>query len=189
LHDAQSAGSCPPVLIISAIFPESFLLTRGYACVIFVVKIFIKKQGGRYGFMKKWIVVLFLVVALPAVAWAQAPSNEELYQMIKEMERKLDKAIGEANKAKAEAARAKEEAAKAKEELARIKEAPVATAAAVPRESLVRASDTKPGFGASAEVVYLRPSRSDLDYVVVDPVNTGNVRGSVEAMGGGGGSA
>jgi hypothetical protein len=125
--------------------------------------------------VKRWIVVLSLVVALPAVAWAQAPSNEELYQMIKEMERKLDKAIDEANKAKAEAdkakeeaARAKEEAAKAKEELARIKETP---AAAVPAESLVRVPETKPGISASAEVVYLRPSRSNLDFVIRDPDN------------------
>lgn len=125
--------------------------------------------------MKRWIVVMFLVVALPALAWAQAPSNEELYQMIKQMERKLDTAIDEANKARAEAdkakeeaAKAKEEAAKAKEELAQLKEAPVTTPAAVSAESLVRTPDTKPGISASAEVVYLRPSRSNLEYVLVD---------------------
>ncbi|MEJ2067214.1 MAG: hypothetical protein P8Y09_04530, partial [Deltaproteobacteria bacterium] len=105
--------------------------------------------------MKRWIIVMLLAVALPALARAEAPSNEELYQMIKVLEHKLDTAIDEANKAKAEAAKAKEEAARAKEELARIKEAP---GAAVPSESLVRASETKPGFGASAEVLYLRPS-------------------------------
>jgi hypothetical protein len=129
--------------------------------------------------MKRWIIVMLLAVALPALARAEAPSNEELYQMIKVLEHKLDTAIDEANKAKAEAAKAKEEAARAKEELARIKEAP---GAAVPSESLVRASETKPGFGASAEVLYLRPSRSNLDYVIVDPARTGNVRGSVQAV-------
>lgn len=129
--------------------------------------------------MKRWIVVMFLVVALPAVAWAQAPSNEELYQMIKEMERKLDKAIDEANKAKEEAARAKEEAAKAKEELARIKEAP---GAAVPKESLVRVPDTEPGIGASAEAVYMRPSRSNLDFVIVDPNADTDPQGSLEGI-------
>jgi len=136
--------------------------------------------------MKRCIVVMLLLVTLPAVAWAQAPSNEELYQMIKEMEHKLDTAIGEANEAKAEAgqareeaARAKEEAAKAKEELARIKEAPVA---AVPVESLVRVPETKPGIGASAGVVYLRPSRSNLDYVIVDPDTDNNPEGSLEGV-------
>jgi hypothetical protein len=164
-------------------------LTRGYACVIFVVKLFIKKQGGRYRFMKRWIVVLFLVVALPALAWAQAPSNEELYQMIKQMEHKLDTAIDEANKARAEAdkakeeaAKAKEEAAKAKEELARIKEAPVATPAAVPKESLVRVPETRPGLGASAEAVYLRPSRSNLDYVLVDRNDNGRPQGKLDEV-------
>jgi hypothetical protein len=132
--------------------------------------------------MKRWIVVMFLVVALPALAWAQAPSNEELYQMIKEMEHKLDKAIDEANKAKAEADKAKEEAARAKEELARIKKAPVATPAAVPKESLVRTPDTKPGISASAEAVYLRPSRSNLDFVIMDPNADTDPQGSLEGI-------
>jgi hypothetical protein len=66
--------------------------------------------------MKRCIVVMLLVVALPVFAWAQAPSNEELFQMVKELERKLDASIKEAAAAKEEAAAAKEEARKIKEE-------------------------------------------------------------------------
>lgn len=89
--------------------------------------------------------------------------------MIENMERKLDAAIDEVNKTKAEADKAKEEAAKTKEELTRIKEASAAVPSAVQAESLVRVPDTKPGFDASFEVLYLRPSRNNLDFVINDP--------------------
>ncbi len=118
--------------------------------------------------MKKCIVVMFLFVLLPAVAWAQEPSNAELYQMIKKMERKLDAAIAETNKAKAEVVKAKEETVKVKEELARIKEITAAAPVAVQTASLVRVPETKPGPGVSFEAVYMRPSRSNLDFVIVD---------------------
>jgi len=64
--------------------------------------------------MKRLIVVMVLLVALPAAAWAQELSNAELYQMIKKMERKFDQAIDQTNRALAEAQQAKEEAALAK---------------------------------------------------------------------------
>jgi hypothetical protein len=43
--------------------------------------------------MKRGIVVLLLLVAMPAAAWAQEFSNAELYQMIRKMELKFDAAI------------------------------------------------------------------------------------------------
>jgi len=64
--------------------------------------------------MKRLVVVMVLLVALPAAAWAQELSNAELYQMIKKMERKFDQAIDQTNRALAEAQQAKEEAALAK---------------------------------------------------------------------------
>lgn len=126
--------------------------------------------------MKRYIVVMLLLVVLPAVAWAQSPSNEELFQMIKKMERKLDAAIGEANRAKEDAARAREEAAKAKEELTRIKEA---SGAAVPAESLVRVPETEPSTKVSFEAAYVAPSRSNLDFVIVDSDADNNPEGSL----------
>ena len=71
--------------------------------------------------MKRGVVVLVLLVALPAAAWAQEFSNAELYQMIKKMEIKFDAAIEQTNRAMAEAEKAKAEAALAKEEAARAK--------------------------------------------------------------------
>lgn len=131
--------------------------------------------------MKRCIVVMLVCLALPGLSWAQAPSNEELYQMIKEMERKLDVAIGEANKAKEEAARAKEEAvrakeeaAKAREELARIKETP----ALVPEETVIR----DPGLRVSFENLFMRPSRSNLDFVIVDHNNDSDPQGSLSEV-------
>jgi len=86
-------------------------------------------EGRRQEQIKRGIVILLLLVALPAAAWPQEFSNAELYQMIKKMERKFDQAIeqtnramAEAEKAKAEAALAKEEAAAAKAEVALAKE-------------------------------------------------------------------
>ena len=63
--------------------------------------------------MKKCIVFMLLFTVLPAVVWAQAPTNEELYQMMMKIERKFDAAMDETNRAKAEADKAKEEAATA----------------------------------------------------------------------------
>ena len=141
--------------------------------------------------MKRLVVVMVLLVALPAAAWAQELSNAELYQMIKKMERKFDQAIDQTNRALAEAQQAKEEAALAKEEAARAKEeialakeetarvrdelaqlkaapVPVATLAEVPAASVVQVPETTEGLGTSFEVLYMRPSRSNLDYVIVD---------------------
>ena len=118
-------------------------------------------------------------------------SNAELYQMIKKMERKFDEAIAQTNRALAEAEQAKAEAAVAKEEAARAKaevalakeetarlkeelaqvstaEASAAASTAVPVASLVTVPETTEGLGASFEVLYMRPSRSNLDYAIAD---------------------
>jgi hypothetical protein len=138
--------------------------------------------------MKNCILVMLMMVVLPAAAWAQEPSNEELYQMIKAMERKFDTAIeatrkaqAEADKAREEAAAARAETAKAKEELAQLKseKSAAAPAAQAADKHLLHVSATNPGFTASVEAIYLRPSRSDLDFVIKDPYRTGNVRGTV----------
>ena len=140
--------------------------------------------------MKKMMAVMTFLMILPAAAWAQEPSNTELYQMIKAMEQKFNEALdqtnqalAEAQKAKEEAAVAKQEAASAREEAARAKaELAQLKAAAAPAQPLIREAESVPGLGASLEVVYLRPSRSDLDYVIVDTNRTGNVRGSYKEV-------
>lgn len=43
-------------------------------------------------------------------------------------------------------------------------------------------SKSKPGPTASVGMVYMRPSRDNLDYVVVDTARTGNIRGAYEAV-------
>jgi len=146
--------------------------------------------------MKKGIVVLLLLAALPAAAWAQELSNAELYRMMKTLEHKFDQAmeqtsqaLDEARKAKAEAAMAQEEAAlakaevaEAKEETARVKaelaevKAAAASApaiAAVPAEPFIREAEMNPGMQASLEAIYMRPSRDNLDYVVEDADRVG----------------
>jgi major outer membrane protein len=129
--------------------------------------------------LKKCIVIILLLMILPVVAWAEEPSNAELYQMIKKTERKVDAAIGETNKAKAEAKKAKEEAAKAKEELLQIKKAstvvPAKALAAKPSDD--QSTEKKPGLNASIDLVYLRPSRSNLDFAIVDATADGRVSG------------
>jgi hypothetical protein len=155
--------------------------------------------------MKRGIVVLLLLVALPAVAWAQEFSNAELYQMIQKMERKFDQAIEQTNRAMAEAEKAKEEAALAKEEAARAKaevalakeetarvqaELAQIKAAASPVITTADASiapsnhkpKTLPGLGASIEAVYMRPSRTDLDYAISDPNGDTNPQGRLKQI-------
>jgi hypothetical protein len=85
--------------------------------------------------MKKCLSVMLLMVFLPVFAWAQAPTNAELYQMVKELERKLDASIEEATAAK-------EEAAKAKDELTRIKEAPASPTATAPSTTSASSDQT-----------------------------------------------
>jgi hypothetical protein len=114
-----------------------------------------------------------LCFILPAVAWAQAPSNEALHQKILEMERKLDVAIDEAGKAK-------DEANQAREELTRLREA--AAAASDTSADLPAAEREKGiGLGISVEALYMRPTRSGLDFVVADP-DAGNLSGSEKAV-------
>lgn len=140
--------------------------------------------------MRKIIVAVLAVAILPGMAWAQEPSIEELYQMIKKMERKYDAAIKETSQAlaeaKAEAAKAKEEAVKAKAELARLKAEPRPAATPMQAEAtpLIKTPETNPGFKASAEVLYMRPSRGDLDYVVKDNAQTGpdHIQGTVDEI-------
>jgi len=155
--------------------------------------------------MKRLIVVMVLLVALPAAAWAQELSNAELYQMIKKMERKFDQAIEQTNRALAEAQQAKEEAALAKEEAVRAKAevalakeeaarvrdelaqlkaapAPVATLAEVPAASVVQVPETTEGLGASFEILYMRPSRSNLDYVISDANTDSRPEGRFEKV-------
>jgi Legionella pneumophila major outer membrane protein precursor len=131
--------------------------------------------------MKKCLVIL-LMMLVPASGWAQGPSNEELLQMIKKLEAKFDAAMEQTQKALAEADKAKAEAAAAKAELARLKATPASAADAETTvgESLVRVPATRPGFAISMESVYLRPSRSGLDYGIVDPDTDTDVEGRFE---------
>ena len=145
--------------------------------------------------MRKFILVMLMMAVLPGGAWAQGPSNEELYRMIKAMEHKFDaameetkKAKAEANKARAEAAQAREEVAaaraetaKAKEDLAQLKSETSAAGPSVQASAgpVVQTAATDPGFTLSAEAVFLRPTRSGLDFVVKDKYRTGNIRGKV----------
>jgi hypothetical protein len=148
--------------------------------------------------MKQMMAVMAFLMMMPSVVWAQEPSNTELYQMIKAMERKFNEALDQTNQAlaeaqkakeeaaiaKQEAASAREEAARAKAELAQLKAAAEAAPApsAVPAASLVREAETVPGLGASFEVVYMRPSRSDLDYVIIDTNTDTNPQGSYDSI-------
>ncbi len=113
--------------------------------------------------IKKIMVFLLLISTLPTIGWAKAPSNEELYLLIKELEQKLDASIKETQKAK--------------EELARLKAAPKQESVVVTDQSSVRVPEKKEGFVVSLEALYLQPSRSGLDVAVYDPFRTGNIRG------------
>lgn len=133
--------------------------------------------------MRKIIVAVLAMAILPGMAWAQEPSNQELYQMIQQMERKYDAAIKETDRAlaeaRAEAAKAKEEAAKAKAELARLKAEPRTAPLQAEATPLIKTPETTPGFKASAEVLYMRPSRGNLDFVIKDPDNDNNPEGNI----------
>ena len=126
--------------------------------------------------MRKCIVVMALFIILPAIAWAQEPSNEALYQKILEMEKKLDAAMEEAGQAKDEAGRAKEAMTRLKEETAAASNASADVSA--------DARDKTLGFGISVEALYMRPNRDGLDFVVEDP-DDGSLSGSVKNVEGG----
>jgi len=132
--------------------------------------------------MRMLIVAVLMVLCLPIGTWAQEPSNEELLKMIRELESRFDavleqthKARAEADQAKAEAAAARQEAAKAKAELARLKAnpAPESNAEAMAEKSLVRVPTTGPGVVLSFQKIHLRPSRSGLDFAVLDEDQVG----------------
>lgn len=155
-------------------------------------------EEGRLGRMKKMMAVMAFLMMMPAVVWAKEPSNAELYQMIKAMEQKFNEALDQTNQAlaeaqkakqeaaiaKQEAASAREEAARAKAELAQLKAAAEATPApvAAPAEPLIRKAETVPGLGASFEVVYMRPSRSALDYAIIDTNTDTDPQGSYDSI-------
>jgi hypothetical protein len=138
-----------------------------------------------------FIAIALISLLLPASAWAQGKSNEELYKIIVEMGQKLDAAVAkidkveaEASKAKAEAALAKSEAAKAKRELARVKanQPPASESTGRSGYGLAQRTRSEPGPTASLGMVYMRPSRNNLEYAVVDTAQTGNIRGSFESV-------
>lgn len=133
--------------------------------------------------MRKIIVAVLTMAILPGIAWAQEPSNQELYQMIQQMERKYDAAIKETDRAlaeaRAEATKAKEEAAKAKAELARLKAEPRPAPLQAEAPPLIKPTETTPGFKASAEVLYMRPSRGNLDFAIKDPDTDSYPEGTV----------
>ncbi|MEJ2040668.1 MAG: Lpg1974 family pore-forming outer membrane protein, partial [Desulfosarcinaceae bacterium] len=142
--------------------------------------------------MRMLIVAVMLVLCLPIGTWAQEPSNEELLNMIRKLESRFDAVLeqtrtarAEADQAKAEAAAAREEADKAKAELARLKanQSPGAKAETMAEKSLVRVPATGPAAVISVESVYLRPSRSGLDFAVADSFNDPDrVRGSYKKV-------
>jgi hypothetical protein len=165
------------------------LVESRFGCVgeIVVVHHFMEDRS-----MRMLIVAVLMVLLLPIGTWAQEPSNEDLLNMIRKLESRFDavleqtrKARAEADQAKAEAAAAKEEAAKAKAELDRLKLNPVPelNADAMAEKSLVRVPTTGPGAVISVENVYLRPSRSGLDFAVADSLNdSGRVTGSYKQV-------
>ncbi|WDP89511.1 MAG: outer membrane beta-barrel protein [Desulfobacter sp.] len=137
--------------------------------------------------MKRCIIAVFvLILSLPGSIRANEPTNAELLEMIKSMERRFetameqaDKALAEVKKARRETAAAKEEAARANAELARLKaQAQNAGSKASPADPAIAEEKTGTGFHASVQGVYWRPSRSHLDYVVVDPVSDNKLEGS-----------
>lgn len=142
--------------------------------------------------MRMLIVAVVMVLFLPIGTWAQEPSNEALLNMIRELESRFDavleqtrKAQDEADQARAEAAAARQEAANARAELDRLKSAPApdATPQTTVAKSLVRLPTTAPAIALSYEMVYLRPSRSGLDFAVADSLNTSDrVTGSYKKV-------
>lgn len=118
--------------------------------------------------MKKTILCITMLLAFPVFSVAEEKSNEELYRMILNMERKLDAALDEAGKAKAEAEEAKAEAARAKAELAELRAAPSVGGNGGAVTGVVRATESKAGLSASFEALHMRPSRTGLDFVIVD---------------------
>lgn len=134
--------------------------------------------------MKKCFVIILFLIILPSLAQAEERSNAELYQMIKKMEQKLDAAISETAVAKYEAKKAKEEAANARKELARIKKAsatePANTFVSKPSDN--QALRGKPGIVASIETLYMQPSRSNLDFVIIDPDTDSLPKGSTKSV-------
>lgn len=111
---------------------------------------------------------MLLAVSSPAVYAdaAEAPSNEELYRMIQELSTNQDALREEARKAKAEAAAAKAE-------LAALKSVGAAAGPAT-----VTVPQGQAGMTASVEAIYLRPSRSNLDFAIEAPTAAG-VQGNV----------
>ncbi len=126
-----------------------------------------------------------LVVAgllMPAAIWAAEPTNAELFEMFKQLERKLDTAIAEGNRAKAEAAQAREEAAAAKAELAELKaEQKTAPAKAAASVSLSTTASATP-MHLYVEPLMLRASRNGLDYAILDVNSDGYPEGDVRSV-------
>ncbi len=123
-----------------------------------------------------------LLLVLPGFTMAKEMSNAELTKLLTEMNKKLDAAVkkidkveAEANNAKAEAAVAKADAARAKKELARVKanRTTVAKSKEDADYGWAPTNNPRPGPSASLGMVYMRPSRSGLDYVIVDPGHSG----------------
>lgn len=102
-------------------------------------------------------------------------------EKIDRIEAEADKAKADAASAKAEAAKAKQEAATAKRELAQVKAS--TGPGKLPERGLAQQKRSKPGFNASAGLVYLRPTRDNLDFVIVDPYNSSEqVRGDYQSV-------
>ncbi len=140
------------------------------------------------------IIVAIFSLSLPTFTMAKEMSNAELTKLLTAMGKKLDAAVAkidkvesEANRAKVEAAVAKKEAARAKRELAQVKSNQNASASESGEDAgygWAPTNNPKRGPSASVGMVYMRPSRSGLDYVVVDPDHLGpdHVVGTYESV-------
>ncbi len=114
----------------------------------------------------KFVVSLATISAFsmaPNVLAAEAPSNEDLYKMILELQGEQARLKEEAKAAKAEAAAAKQELASTKKELLSSKASPQKVAVG----SALRIPDKKRGAYAGVAVVHKRPEHDRLTYAQV----------------------
>ena len=135
--------------------------------------------------------LLSLVVALgfAGAANAETPSQEQLYKMLLELQQKTERLEKEAAAAEAEAAKNKAELNRLKQQLEAAKggetvkpSASVASKDEPVSRSAVSARQEKGGFITSFEYLYWKPALTGLDYAILDPYRTGNVRGAVKSV-------
>ena len=138
-----------------------------------------------------WVGVLSLVIALgfAGAANAETPNQEQFYKMILELQQKTERLEKEAAAAKEEVAKTKAELNRLKQQLEAAKgtEPPKPSASVSSKDepvsrSAVSARREKGGVITSFEYLYWKPALTGLDYAILDPYKTGNVRGNVKSV-------